>query len=215
MPMATFSQPYITMYVYEKDYLIPKLCIRQIICPCHTQFRYQLVLFIYIYGWLKVATGIFYLGKTSPQVLPRQKMPMATFSQPYITMYVYEKDYLIPKLCIRQIICPCHTQFRYQLVLFIYIYGWLKVATGIFYLGKTSPQVLPRQKMPMATFSQPYITMYVYEKDYLIPKLCIRQIICPCHTQFKYQLVLFIHIYGWLKVAFGIFFLGKLAVGIF
>ena len=35
------------------------------------------------------------------------------------------------------------------------------------------------------------------------------------HTQFRYQLVLFIHIYGWLKVAFGIFFLGKLAVGIF
>ena len=56
----------------------------------------------------------------------------------------------------------------------MHIYGWLKVAYGIFYLGKTSPQVLPRQKMPMAIFSQPYITMYVYEKDYLIPKLCIR-----------------------------------------
>ena len=31
---------------------------------------------------------------SNTQVLPRQKMPMATFSQPYITMYVYEKDYL-------------------------------------------------------------------------------------------------------------------------
>ena len=39
----------------------------------NTQFGYQLVLFIHIYGWLKVAIGIFYLGKTSPQVLPRQK----------------------------------------------------------------------------------------------------------------------------------------------
>ena len=35
------------------------------------------------------------------------------------------------------------------------------------------------------------------------------------NTQFGYQLVLFIHIYGWLKVAFGIFYLGKLAVGSF
>ena len=26
------------------------------------------------------------------QVLPRQQMPKATFSQPYITIYVYEKD---------------------------------------------------------------------------------------------------------------------------
>ena len=67
-----------------------------------------------------------------------------------------------------------NTQFRYQIVFFIHMYGWLKVAIGIFYLGKTSLQVFPRQKMPMATFSQPYITMYVHEKDYLIPKLCIR-----------------------------------------
>ena len=34
--------------------------------------------------------------------------------------------------------------------------------------------VLPRQKMPKATDIQPYITIYVYEKDYLIPKLHIR-----------------------------------------
>ena len=54
------------------------------------------------------------------------------------------------------------------------MYGWLKVAIGTFYLGKTSPQVLPGQKIPMATFSRPYITMYVYEKGYLTPKLCIR-----------------------------------------
>ena len=29
------------------------------------------------------------------------------------------------------------------------------------------------------------------------------------NTQFRYQLVFFIHIYGWLKVAFGICCLGK------
>ena len=77
-------------------------------------------------------------------------------------------------MCITRTINLSNTQFRYQLVLLIHIYGWLKVAIGILYLGKTSPQVLPRQKMPMATFGQPYITMYVYEKDYLTPTLCIR-----------------------------------------
>ena len=35
------------------------------------------------------------------------------------------------------------------------------------------------------------------------------------NTQFRYQLVFFIHIYGWLKVAFGIFCLGKTCGGIF
>ena len=30
--------------------------------------------------------------KMPPQVLPRQQMPKATFSQPYISIYVYEKD---------------------------------------------------------------------------------------------------------------------------
>ena len=30
--------------------------------------------------------------KMPPQVLPRQKMPKTTFSQPYITIHVYEKD---------------------------------------------------------------------------------------------------------------------------
>ena len=76
--------------------------------------------------------------------------------------------------------------------------------------GKTYRRAcLPGQRMPTATFSQPYITIYVYEKDQLMPKLCIRQINCPGQTQFRHQLVFFIHIYGWLKVAFGIFCLGK------
>ena len=57
----------------------------------NTQFKYQIVFFIHIYGYVWLVEG-------SPQVLPWQKMPMATFSQSYITMYVYEKDYLIPKL---------------------------------------------------------------------------------------------------------------------
>ena len=30
--------------------------------------------------------------KMPPQVLPRQKMPEATFSQQYLTIHVYEKD---------------------------------------------------------------------------------------------------------------------------
>ena len=38
----------------------------------------------------------------------------------------------------------------------------------------TTAHVFPGQKMPTATFSKPYITIYVHEKDQLIPKLCIR-----------------------------------------
>ena len=30
--------------------------------------------------------------KMPPQVLPKQQMPKATFSQPYLTKNVYEKD---------------------------------------------------------------------------------------------------------------------------
>ena len=53
----------------------------------NTQFRYQLVFFIYrygyygyIYGWLQVAFGIFCLGKTCHwHLLPRQKLPSASF----------------------------------------------------------------------------------------------------------------------------------------
>ena len=43
----------------------------------------------------------------------------------------------------------------------------------------------------------------------------IREINCPGDTQFRYQLVFFVHIYGWLKVAFGICCLGKTCSGIF
>ena len=70
-----------------------------------------------------------------------------------------------------------NTQFRYQIVFFIHIYGYVWLAEGCHWHllpRQTSPQVFPRQKMPMATFSQPYFIMYVYEKDYLIPKMCIR-----------------------------------------
>ena len=79
-----------------------------------------------------------------------------------------------------------NTQFRYQIVFFIHVHGYISLAEGChwhllprqnfttIYIGKTCGEVLPRQKMPMATFSQPYITIHVYEKDYLIPKLCIR-----------------------------------------
>ena len=35
------------------------------------------------------------------------------------------------------------------------------------------------------------------------------------NMQFRYQLVFFIHIYGWLKIAFGIFCLDKTCGGIF
>ena len=49
-------------------------------CPFHTQFRYQLVFFIHIYGWLNVAIGIFFLGNICWwHLLPRQKMPSASF----------------------------------------------------------------------------------------------------------------------------------------
>ena len=46
-----------------------------------------------------------------------------------------------------------------------------------------------------------------------MPKLCMIRIINLSNTQFRYQLVFFTHIYmviyGWLKVAFGIFCLGS------
>ena len=64
--------------------------------------------------------------------------------------------------------------------------------------------------MPMANFSQPYITIFVYEKGLLIPKFCIASINCPFHTEFYLSIGLvhthvWLH-YDWLKVAFGIFF---------
>ena len=40
------------------------MCITRTINLSYTKFRYQLVFFIYIYGWLKVAFGICCLGKT-------------------------------------------------------------------------------------------------------------------------------------------------------
>ena len=38
------------------------------------------------------ATHLSTSQKMPPQVLPRQKMPKTSFSQPYITIHVYEKD---------------------------------------------------------------------------------------------------------------------------
>ena len=80
-------------------------------------------------------------------------------------------------------------------------------------------QVSPTEKMPKATFSQPYITIYVYEKDYLIPKLCMTRTFNLSSTQLGYQLVILLYtymvVYGWLKVAFGIFCQAKLAVASF
>ena len=65
MPKATFSQQYITIYVYEKDQLIPKLCVTRTINLSNTQFRYQLVFFAHIYGW---------------HLLPRQNLLLASFA---------------------------------------------------------------------------------------------------------------------------------------
>ena len=53
-------------------------------------------------------------------------------------------------------------------------FAWTKDADQVLPRQKEPLQVLPRQQMPKATFSQPYITIHVYEKDSLIPNLCIR-----------------------------------------
>ena len=75
------------------------------------------------------------------QVLPRQQMPKATFSQPYITIYVYEKDQWIPKLCMTRTINLSNTQFRYQLVFFVHIYDYIWLAEGCLW------HLLPRQNL--------------------------------------------------------------------
>ena len=60
---------------------------------------------------------------------------------------------------------------------------------------------LPRQKMPKAIFSQPYITIYVYEEESLISKLCMTRTINLSNRQFKYQLVFFVHTCGCIWLA--------------
>ena len=70
---------------------------------------------------------------------------------------------------------------------------------------------LPRQKMPKATFNQPYITINVYEKtkSYLN---CVLDKLIVLVVVYVYAHG---YIYGWLKVAIGICCLGKLAGSIF
>ena len=89
------------------------------------------------------------------QVLPRQKMPKATFSQPYICT---EKDKLMPKLCMTRTINLSNTQFSYQLVFFIHIYGYIWLAEGCLWhlLPRQNLQwhLLPRQNLPSASFAQ-------------------------------------------------------------
>ena len=44
----------------------------------------------------------------------------------------------------------------------------------------------------------PQPTTYVYEQDWLIPKLCMTRTNNLSNTQFGYQIVFFIHIYGYV-----------------
>ena len=41
-------------------------------------------------------------------------------------------------------------------------------------------------------------TIYVYEKDYFMLKLCVTRTINLSNTQFRYQLVFFVHTYGYI-----------------
>ena len=55
----------------------------------NTQFGYQIVLFIHIHGYIWLAEGCHWHllpRQTCGEVLPRKKMPKATFSQPYMCM---------------------------------------------------------------------------------------------------------------------------------
>ena len=148
-----------------------------------------------IYGWLKVAIGIFCLGKTCGEVLPRQKMAMATFSQPYICMnktngYQGRIQGGAPGPGPP----PDHQKWG--------------PSTKILQNWGPRMAVLGRSRSGVPPLIKSWICPW-------IPKLCMTRTNNLSNTQFRYQLVLFIHIYGWLKVAFGIFYLGKLAVGIF
>ena len=65
-----------------------------------------------------------------------------------------------------------------------YIYAAIKTCyRSIFCRGKTCHwQVYPRQKMPTATFSQPYMCPYIlYEQDLLVLKLCMTRMINLCN----------------------------------
>ena len=52
--------------MYEKDYLMPKLCMTRTINLSNTKFRYQLVFFVHIYGYIWLADGYLW------HLLPRQ-----------------------------------------------------------------------------------------------------------------------------------------------
>ena len=57
-----------TIYVYKKDKLMPKLCMTRTINLSNTQFRYQLVFFIHINGYIWSAEGCLW------HLFPRQNM---------------------------------------------------------------------------------------------------------------------------------------------
>ena len=71
--------------MYEKDYLMPKLCMTRTINLSNTQFRYQLVFFVHIYGYIWLAEGCLWhlLPRQNLRwhLLPRQNLPSASFAQ--------------------------------------------------------------------------------------------------------------------------------------
>ena len=54
---------------------MPKLCITWAIYLSYTQFRYQLVFFVHIYGYIWLAEGCHW------HLLPRQNLSSASFAQ--------------------------------------------------------------------------------------------------------------------------------------
>ena len=54
---------------------MPKLCMTRTINLSNTQFRYQLVFFVHIYGYIWLAEGCLW------HLLPRQNLPSASFAQ--------------------------------------------------------------------------------------------------------------------------------------
>ena len=64
---------------------MPKLCMARTINLSNTQFRYQLVFFVHIHGYIWLAEGCLWhlLPRQNLQwhLLPRQNLPSASFAQ--------------------------------------------------------------------------------------------------------------------------------------
>ena len=108
MPKATFSQPY--------------MCMKKTINLSNTQFRYQLVFSVHIYGYIWLAECC--LWHLLPRqdlwwhLLPRQNLPSASFAQAK-----HARQYVLPGCMICLIQRACSTANYKSLGLGLILHG--------------------------------------------------------------------------------------------